>query len=142
MGNGFSRIQIRNCSSEWKKHQNADTLSRNPLKRSDQSVDEDLGLLVLLTTSHDFRHVQEHDPRVMAIFQDISSNEQSKPVPKYCIFESLLYRKIMVSCSDFRLYQIIYEKLYIKFVTMTGCPAISVFGKHGSGCAATITGLA
>lgn len=45
-----------------KLHQNADTLSRNPPKSENLSVEEDLELLVLITEAVDFWSEQQRDP--------------------------------------------------------------------------------
>ncbi|UYV79051.1 K02A2.6-like [Cordylochernes scorpioides] len=71
-------------------HQDADGLSRNPLKHTEENFNDDIPTLFLLS---DIGREQENDPYIAEIIRNISQPSLTKQDNKFKIVKGILYRK-------------------------------------------------
>ncbi|UYV71905.1 hypothetical protein LAZ67_9001013 [Cordylochernes scorpioides] len=71
-------------------HQDADCLSRNPLKHTEENFNDDIPTLFLLSNTG---REQENDPCIAEIIRNISQPSLTKQDDKFKIVKGILYRK-------------------------------------------------
>ncbi|UYV68394.1 hypothetical protein LAZ67_5004196 [Cordylochernes scorpioides] len=71
-------------------HQDADCLSRNPLKHTEENFNDDIPILFLLS---DIGREQENDPYIAEIIRNISQPSLTKQDEKFKFVKGILYRK-------------------------------------------------